>query len=555
MINKHFVTLLKTFKYLVLLALICNFSHSQNYNLTYNGFYKNFENNNFDSYEHLIKSIDDSILSLVDRGFMYSKVERLKKRDSFNYEVTIESGSKIKFIKFSNIEGLSENFKEYIYNLLDSKGRIEFERSKKFLNNLSLFMSANGYPFSKINIVNFIQLDSNLISADLYIELGQKRKIDKIVIKGYKNFPKKFFKYFLDINKNADLDLENIRKKSAKIDNLLFVKKTKDPEVLFTDDSTIVYFYLKKTKKNSFDGFLGFNSDENTNKLDLQGNLNLNIINAFNSGEEINIRYVSENSEDKLFYSNLEIPYLLSSPISIGLSLNISKKDSTFSTNSTGVNLYSDFKKTKFGLGYEKINSSAYIQNDNTQDFDLRKLNFFISRSKIDYSNILYQKKLEFFYNYSFGEKTQNIVTPHSTHKFKLLKKFNLSERLLNISSFNYNKMYSENFVINELFRFGGISSIRGFQEGSIYANEYFVTNFDLIFLLNKNTAIFSLFDFSKYKNINLNSNEKIYSAGLGLKTISNQSNITIFFASGNNWGKKLNIGDAKISISFKTFF
>ena len=167
----------------------------------------------------------------------------------------------------------------------------------------------------------------------------------------------------------------------------------------------------------------------------------------------------------------------------------------------------------------------------------------------------MYQKKLEFFYNYSFGEKTQNIVTPHSSHKFKLLKKFNLSERLLNISSFNYNKMNSENFVINELFRFGGISSIRGFQEGSIYANEYFVTNFDLIFLLNKNTAIFSLFDFSKYKNINLNSNEKIYSAGLGLKTISNQSNITIFFASGNNWGKKLNIGDAKISISFKTFF
>ena len=318
--------MLKTFKYLVLLALICNFSHSQNYNLTYSGFYKNFGNNNFDKYEYLIKSIDDSILSLVDRGFVYAKVERLKKRDSFNYEVTIESGSKIKFIKFSNIEGLSENFKEYIYNLLDSKGRIEFEGSKKFLNNLSLFISANGYPFSKINIVNFNQLDSNLISADLFIELGQKRKIDKIVIKGYENFPKKFFKYFLIINENVDLDLENIRKKSAKIDNLLFVKNTKDPEVLFTNDSTIVYFYLKKTKKNSFDGFLGFKNDENSSKLDLQGNLNLNLVNAFNSGEEINIRYVSENSEDKLFYSNLEIPYLLSSPISVDFSLNFFNK-------------------------------------------------------------------------------------------------------------------------------------------------------------------------------------------------------------------------------------
>ena len=535
--------------------MICNFSHSQNYNLTYNGFFKNFGNNTFDKYEHLIKSIDDSILSLVDKGFMFSKVERLKKRDSFNYEVTIESGSKIKFIKFSNIEGLSENFKEYIYSLLDSKRRIEFERSEKFLNNISLFMSANGYPFSKINIVNFIQLDSNLISADLYVELGQKRKIDKIVIKGYENFPKKFFKNLLNINKNVDLDLENIRKKSAKIDNLLFVKNTKEPEVLFTDDSTIVYFYLKKTKKNSFDGYLGFNSNENTNKLDLQGNLNLSIINAFNKGEGINIKYVSENSEDKLFYSNLEIPYMLNSPISVGLSLNISKKDSTFSTNSTGVNLYSEFKKIKFGVGYEKINSSAYIQNENTQDFDLRKLNFFISKNQVDYSNLLYQKKLEFIYKYSYGEKTQDIVSPHTTHIFKLLNKFNFSERLLNISSLNYNKMNSENFVTNELFRFGGISSIRGFQEGSIYANEYFITNFDLIFLLNKSTGIFSLFDFSKYKNINLNIDEKIYSAGFGLKTLSNQSIITIFFASGNTWGKKLNIEDAKINIIFKTFF
>ena len=555
MINKHFVILLKTFKYFVLLTLICNFSHSQNYNLTYNGLFKNFGNNTFDKYEHLIKSIDDSISSLVDKGFMFSKVERLKKRDSFNYEVTIESGSKIKFIKFSNIEGLSENFKEYIYNLLDSKRRIEFERSEKFLNNISLFMSANGYPFSKINIVNFIQLDSNLISADLYVELGQKRKIDKIVIKGYENFPKKFFKNLLNINKNVDLDLENIKKKSAKIDNLLFVKNTKEPEVLFTDDSTIVYFYLKKTKKNSFDGYLGFNSNENTNKLDLQGNLNLSIINAFNKGEGINIKYVSENSEDKLFYSNLEIPYMLNSPISVGLSLNISKKDSTFSTNSTGVNLYSEFKKIKFGVGYEKINSSAYIQNENTQDFDLRKLNFFISKNQVDYSNLLYQKKLEFIYKYSYGEKTQDIVSPHTTHIFKLLNKFNFSERLLNISSLNYNKMNSENFVTNELFRFGGISSIRGFQEGSIYANEYFITNFDLIFLLNKSTGIFSLFDFSKYKNINLNIDEKIYSAGFGLKTLSNQSIITIFFASGNTWGKKLNIEDAKINIIFKTFF
>ena len=46
-------------------------------------------------------------------------------------------------------------------------------------------------------------------------------------------------------------NLEQLNKKTKKLDNLIFANQTKPPEVLFTKDSTTVYLYLEKTKSNT----------------------------------------------------------------------------------------------------------------------------------------------------------------------------------------------------------------------------------------------------------------------------------------------------------------
>ena len=69
---------------------------------------------------------------------------------------------------------------------------------------------------------------------------------------------------------NKNINLKDIETKSERVLDLEFVEEIKSPELLFTRDSTTLYLYLKKKFSNSFDGFIGFNTDEETKKLNLK---------------------------------------------------------------------------------------------------------------------------------------------------------------------------------------------------------------------------------------------------------------------------------------------
>ena len=57
--------------------------------------------------------------------------------------------------------------------------------------------------------------------------------------------------------------------------------------------------YLEKNKSNRFEGFLGFGSEETTGDLELNGYLNLNLVNNLNYGESFILNYRSDENDLK----------------------------------------------------------------------------------------------------------------------------------------------------------------------------------------------------------------------------------------------------------------
>ena len=108
------------------------------------------------------------------------------------------------------------------------------------------------------------------------IDLGSKREITKVVAKGYENFPKKFVKNLLGLKSGSELKIDEIRNQMNLINRTKFARSIKDPEILFTEDSTDVFLYLEKVKKNTFDGFIGFNTNEENGKLEIHKRLRVN---------------------------------------------------------------------------------------------------------------------------------------------------------------------------------------------------------------------------------------------------------------------------------------
>ncbi len=537
--------------------LITNFIYCQEYTLEFKiSDDKNIIENKYKSYESLVLSIDDSISLLKSQGYISAKVESFIKNDSFNYDVSIKKNNKIMFVEIINIMDLDFEIISIFNKYKQSNNYIKFEESEFFLKNLAELFSKKGFPFADIKLVFKDVLNEELVQSEINIELGTRRYYDKIIVKGYENFPEKFLKNIFFKKKNNFLDINLLKSESNKINRLQFARKIKDPEILFTNDSTSIYLYIEKIRRNSFDGIIGFDSDENSGKINFQGYANINLLNTFNRGEIINFNYNANKNQDRSINSQIYIPFFLSSKINMRIGLNLIQKDSTFQSRESLIELDKNFGKIKTGIGIQKIKSNSNQIFENIENYESNLLNFFSGYNQSDYYESHFSDDFKFLLKYTYGRKKQ-LQDRAKTEKIKIeiVKKFNFSSKLKFDTKFKSEKIKSKNLVNNELLRIGGMNSIRGFDENAILTNEYHLLNTNLNYYLNDNIYIYSIFDLAEYNNEIINLKEHIYSGGFGFTSKTESGIISVNYSKGNFWGNKFSLKNAILSVNFISFF
>ena len=541
--------------FITLVFFYINNVNSQNFSLDFRKEGESQKKLEYKSYKNLILSVDDSINSLKEKGYIDASVKRFVKIDSLNYRIELNKGLKLKYVEITNIENLEDGIQSIIKK--NSKnGLIKFEKLEELVDFSIKYFSNKGYPFANLKLDKVGKVDSLTLKSELLIDLGSKREITKVVVKGYENFPKKFIKNLLGLKSGSELKIDEIRNQMNLINRTNFARSVKDPEILFTDDSTEVFLYLKKVKKNTFDGFIGFTTNEENGKLEIQGYAKINLINTFNQGEEIKIDFLSEDSQDRFLNSQLRVPFVFNSPLSLNTGLKLIQKDSIYNSRDFFVDIDLLKKQFRGGLGYEKTESVNEIPFQNVEAFKKNIINLFIGYELLDPDDLFEFYKFRFFLKAGIGEKNQ-MDEKNKVGKFKIevTKKFEISEKFKINSRFLSEKLDSQNLVTNELLRFGGIESIRGFDQNSIFTNDYKLLNTSVNFYLNDTIYIYTLFDVANYQNTILSIDEFIYSGGLGFSSRTKNGLISVNYAKGTTWGNSFNLKNAKLSVSFVTFF
>jgi outer membrane protein assembly factor BamA len=229
-------------------------------------------NKSFNDYISLVTEVERLKHKLTKHGYIDTSIDSITKQNDSLFEAKLYLGDKVNRIRIY----LKSNFKETYPNLINNTKSedyidLEITELESYLDNLNAEVAELGDPFSTLQLINLSKLKPNLIIADLKIVNNQKRRIDNIIIKGYNKFPKSYVKHFLKLKTGKSFNLNAIKKKVELLNELRFASKIKDPEVLFTQDSTTLYIYVEKTKTKNFDGFLGFGTNENTNKIEFDG--------------------------------------------------------------------------------------------------------------------------------------------------------------------------------------------------------------------------------------------------------------------------------------------
>ncbi len=508
-------------------------------------------------YSSVLSEIDTIQIKLFKIGYFENQKVTKKINDS-TYQAKFDLKKRYKTIHIYYNKNL---VKASIINLLskqvfDSYFILPIKNIESALHFINSKQTEKGFPFSKLRLSNIIIETSDNLKANLIIdEKEDKRIINAIEIKGYKKFPKSFLKYYLKIKPKQLFNLSTIKRKTERLNNLRFANQIKAPEVLFTKDSTTLYMYIEKSKSNTFDGFLGFGTNEQTRKLDFNGYLNLNLTNNLNYGESFSLLYKSNQGEQKMFETNLTLPFIFNTPVGIDLQLRIFKQDSTFTTVNQAATLHYQINAVhKVFTGIKSTESTNLLSQNNTSNianFKSNYITFGYQLIKAQGFNRLFPVNTAFYIESGFGKrKILNAAVKQTLFNIDGFKIINLNLKNSVYIRINAADLISDTYFENELSRFGGINSMRGFEENSLLATSYALLNTEYRFQISNSIYIHSIIDIAYLDNKITNTNEKLYGYGFGFGILTKTGLFKLNYANGKSENQPFKLSNSKIHIS-----
>jgi hemolysin activation/secretion protein len=109
----------------------------------------------------------------------------------------------------------------------------------------------------------------------------------------------------------------------------------------------------------------------------------------------------------------------------------------------------------------------------------------------------------------------------------------------------------------NELFRIGGLKTLRGFDEESIFASTYVIPTLEYRFLFAQNSAILLFAEGAWYENTSNSRylNDKPVSIGAGVNFETKAGILTINYALGSQFGNGFDLRNGKIHFGLTALF
>ena len=210
-------------------------------------------------------------------------------------------------------------------------------------------------------------------------------------------------------------------------------------------------------------------------------------------------------------------------------------------------------------LNYLSTNSTVLTSEENTPvDIDGFQKNELSLGSNWKYfqADKLFPLKSTLGLTLGYGTKKTDLI-----NEKQLRLELNASY-ILNLN--NQNSIYlanrsgllnSDTYLTNELYRIGGINSIRGFNENAIEASLYSLLITEYRYKLNNSLYLNSIIDLGHLENKTTRNSNSLYSFGLGTGFFTKTGLLKFSLANGKINDQKFNLNDLKIHLSLISIF
>ncbi|MCR9172037.1 MAG: hypothetical protein NXI10_06070 [bacterium] len=438
-------------------------------------------------------------------------------------------------------------------------------------NNLQRIHNAyldNGYPLSSVQL-DSVEINGTSIRALIKIDRGPLVTWNEVHIKGDTAVSQKYLTSLIGISVGDVYSRKRLRQISGAISQVPFIKEMRKHEILFTKKGAELFVYVESVAISSFNGVVGLQPDPITDRLQITGDLNLRLMNVLKRGELLNIRWQSIRDQTQSLTSRLNYPFLFGTSFGIDGKFDLYKRDTSFLELNGNIGVQYFLNRGNYIKAYYQTLTSSVLNGgannptfSNLGNTQSNNYGLAFSSNRVDYvPNPSRGFRLDV--ESSIGSRTSQRndsaqVIRSTTYRGKLdiewyipLYKRHVL-RLANTSEF----YIADEIFQNEVFRFGGLTAQRGFNEDELLATTRTSFVAEYRFLLDKNSHVFAFFDQTWYENVSGDYfNDTPYGFGLGFSFRTNLGVFSISYALGSQFDAPIQFNSSKVHFGYIAYF
>lgn len=419
-----------------------------------------------------------------------------------------------------------------------------------------------GYPFANVDI------DEATWKGDsLYISLKVNPNLlityDSLFISPESILSKKFVARYLNLNYGEVYNESDILEIKRRLENFHFLKLV-DASVAFRLKKAEVSLQIEKQNTSYFDGILGMIPDqERGTGVVFTGELKLGIQNLFQSAKSLEIHWQRLQPESQMLDAKYRHPLFLGSPLNLSLVFYQIRQDTAFSNRKlqAGFDYYISPKLNMSFKYQNKLGNDLESLDSNTADLQINMYGLGLTYRDFD-DNLNPKKGVTFSTDFSLGTKrvTSDELIPASTQydltmDAQWLQSVSARSVLALIGQGGY--LINEALYLNDLYRLGGMRSIRGFNEGEFFASSYAVLTAEARFYLDQDSYLLSFFDqgFLAENTISRNFYDRPSALGIGIRMSTKNGNFLVLYGLGKRFDQNYSFDSSKIHFGYTALF
>jgi outer membrane protein assembly factor BamA len=443
-----------------------------------------------------------------------------------------------------------------------------------------VYYENHGFPFASIGL-DSVTIAEDRVYARLKIQAGRLVRIDSVVIEGDLKMRETYLTNYLGIREGSLYDERAIKQVPNKLNAVRFLRQIRPPLVIFEEEFTKVKLFLNKQNASSFDGIIGFLPGTEEEGLLITGDVKLHLENALKQGEIFNLNWRKLQTNTQELTVEAVTPYVLNSGFSLDGNLKIYRRDTLFTDVFRQVGV-------RYGFGAEDylrlffdrqttdlISTDQYALFTSVPPFLDRAINAYGIGVRIE--NLDYRmnpsKGMDLDVQAALGSKQiiQNQRLPESIYDGLTLR----SNQYKGALSFAYfvspikrvvvhqlllaSGLANEQLFNNEAYRIGGLKTLRGFNEESIFATTYSILRTELRYQLDRDGYLFGFFDGAWYENTSRNrigaARDTPFGFGVGMAFGTKAGNFSISYALGRQQKNPILLRTSKVHFGFVSLF